>query len=192
MTERQLTGSVLLMLIALLISYLCTPGVLNRSGIKTIPYAEPGAGKLVIELDGAAINTGIYFLSDGSLVADLLTVSGQRAFSSIDRRILNTKLSTGDRISVRRAEGQPSDISINQIINNKRLALDMPVDINTSTVDDLMLIPGIGEKTAEKIVSYRTGIGKFRKLDDLKKVKGIKEKRYKKLVKYFYLGKDKI
>lgn len=192
MTERQLTGSVLLMLIALLISYLCTPGVLERAGIKTIPYAEPAAGKVVVELDGNAINNGVYFLAEGSSVADVLTASGQHDFSSVDRRILNTRLSSGDRISVRLAEGQPADLSVNQIKNNKRLALDMPVDINTSTVDDLMLIPGIGEKTAEKIVSYRTGIGKFRRLEDLKKVKGIKEKRYKKLAKYFYLGKDKI
>ncbi len=63
----------------------------------------------------------------------------------------------------------------------KRLALGIPIDINRSSLEDLVLVPGIGEKTAEKILEQRNANGTFRKLDELMLVKGIKEKRFEKL-----------
>jgi competence protein ComEA len=48
-----------------------------------------------------------------------------------------------------------------------------PVDINTAGVDDLMLLPGIGEKTAQRIVEKRKELGKFKSVDELTEVKWI-------------------
>jgi competence protein ComEA len=193
MTDRQITGSVLLLLLAFIISYLSAPGTLKRSQDISIPCSEQVAGRIVIELDGAERNAGIYFLSDGASVSDLLAVSGQQNSYKIDRRALDTMLISGYKVSVNSPGDQAANISIGRIETSKRLALDMPIDLNSATVDDLILISGIGEKTAEKIVNYRTGIGKFRKLEQLKNVKGIKEKKFAKLSKYFYLEtKNKI
>lgn len=68
------------------------------------------------------------------------------------------------------------DLTVNQKI----------VNINSSLKDDLIKLPGIGPKTAEKIIKYRMEHGNFLTKDDLIKVKGIgpvKLKKIKNLIK---------
>lgn len=59
--------------------------------------------------------------------------------------------------------------------------LSGPIDINSAGVDDLVLLPGIGQKTAEKILSYRQENGNFKSVEDLMNVKGIGQKKFDKL-----------
>ena len=55
------------------------------------------------------------------------------------------------------------------------------LNINTATVDQLETLPGIGRKTAERIIEYRTKSGGFKRIEDLMNVKGIGEKSFLKL-----------
>jgi competence protein ComEA len=48
-------------------------------------------------------------------------------------------------------------------------------------VDQLETLPGIGRKTAERIIEYRTKAGGFKRIEDLMNVKGIGEKSFLKL-----------
>ena len=50
------------------------------------------------------------------------------------------------------------------------------VNLNTATVSQIAALPGIGEKTAERIIEYREKNGGFKKVEDLMNVKGIGEK----------------
>ena len=56
-----------------------------------------------------------------------------------------------------------------------------PVNLNSATVEDLATLPGIGEKTAEKIIEYREKNGPFKKVEELMNVQGIGEKSFLKL-----------
>ena len=47
------------------------------------------------------------------------------------------------------------------------------VDINSAGTDELKSLPGIGEKTAEKIINKRNELGEFNTLEDLMLVLGI-------------------
>ncbi|EAT15127.1 ComEA family DNA-binding protein [Desulfuromonas acetoxidans] len=47
------------------------------------------------------------------------------------------------------------------------------VNINTATVEQLQSVNGIGQKTAEKIVAYRTSHGTYSSVDQLCNIKGI-------------------
>ena len=58
------------------------------------------------------------------------------------------------------------------------------ISINKATYEELITLPGIGPKTAEKIVEYRNTYGPFWSLEDIKKVKGIGDKKYAKLKEY--------
>lgn len=51
------------------------------------------------------------------------------------------------------------------------------VNLNTATVEELMQIEGIGEKTAQSIIEYREKIGKYTFLEQLLDVAGIGEKK---------------
>ena len=58
------------------------------------------------------------------------------------------------------------------------------ISINKATYEELITLPGIGPKTAEKIIEYRNTYGSFWSLEDIKKVKGIGDKKYAKLKEY--------
>jgi comEA protein len=57
------------------------------------------------------------------------------------------------------------------------------VNINTAGKEQLMDLPRIGEKIAERIIEYREKNGKFKRPEDIMKVKGIGEKTFKKFEK---------
>jgi competence protein ComEA len=56
-----------------------------------------------------------------------------------------------------------------------------PVNLNTATMDQLATIPGIGVKTAERIIAYREKNGGFKKIEDLMNVSGVGEKSFLKM-----------
>ena len=57
----------------------------------------------------------------------------------------------------------------------------LTVDINTASVTQLIKIPGIGKKTADRIVNYREKNGPFKAKEDLLKIKGIGSKKFEKI-----------
>ncbi len=57
-------------------------------------------------------------------------------------------------------------------------------DLQNITKEELITIPGIGEKKAEDILQYKEGNG-FQKKSELMNVKGIGQKTYEKIEKYF-------
>lgn len=62
-----------------------------------------------------------------------------------------------------------------------------PADLNTVTKDQLMQIDGIGEKTAQKIIDYRTKTGGYKNIEQLLNVDSIGDKTLEKLKKYLYV-----
>jgi len=55
------------------------------------------------------------------------------------------------------------------------------VSLNAGTASDLQVLPGIGEVTAERIIAFRDQNGPFASVDDLIKVKGVGNKTLEKI-----------
>jgi len=60
-------------------------------------------------------------------------------------------------------------------------ATGVVVNLNTASASDLEALPGIGAKTAARIVEYRQKNGPFKKIEELMNVRGIGEKNFLKL-----------
>ena len=52
------------------------------------------------------------------------------------------------------------------------------VNLNTATAQQLETLPGIGPRTAQRIIEYREKNGPFKKVEDLMNIQGIGEKNF--------------
>jgi competence protein ComEA len=87
------------------------------------------------------------------------------------------------------SENKNVTVAVAEIESAKRLALSMPIDINLATESDLILVNGIGEVTAKKILDMRSKLGRYKNIEQLTEIKGIKEKKLAKIRKYLYVEK---
>jgi len=62
------------------------------------------------------------------------------------------------------------------------------LELNEVDSIDLLKVPGIGEKVASQIVSYRTKLGGFIRIDQLKEVFLIDDERFIKIEPYLYVN----
>lgn len=60
--------------------------------------------------------------------------------------------------------------------NQIQVIVAEPININSATIEQFMLLKGVGQKKAQAIVSYREINGAFVTISDLTNVKGIGEK----------------
>lgn len=79
-------------------------------------------------------------------------------------------------------------LNMNKILAHKDV-LNIPIktetaciSINTSTLEELTQLKGVGEKTALTIIDYRETIGLFQTLEDIMNVKGIGPAKFEKMV----------
>jgi competence protein ComEA len=65
------------------------------------------------------------------------------------------------------------------------------LNINTASASELDALPGIGAKTAARIVEYRQKNGPFKKVEELMNVRGVGEKNFLKLKAQITVGPAK-
>jgi len=118
---------------------------------------SPQSPEISIYVEGEVVNTGVYVLEQGALVADAIEAAGGFT-DNADRSCVNlsTTLKDGFQIHVYRSGEVPQK-----------------VNINTAEVWLLESLPGIGETLAQRIVDYRMANGYFQSIDDLQQVDGI-------------------
>jgi competence protein ComEA len=119
--------------------------------------AGPGAG-LVVEIVGAVRQPGVYRLTQGSRVGDLVMAAGgygPRVDTAAAERSLNlaAALHDGDQVRVPSRD----DRSVTPNASNGGGASTSPglVDLNQATQTELEALPGIGPATAQKIIAAR-------------------------------------
>jgi competence ComEA-like helix-hairpin-helix protein len=61
---------------------------------------------------------------------------------------------------------------------------NQPMVINIANRQDLLLIPGVGEQTADRIVSFREHRGDIQSREDLELIQGIGKKMSEKIAKF--------
>ena len=188
--ERQIIGAVLIVLLINLL-YISRGLLDTRHGTEAPILSQQKRGYRAVELTGPADLRGVYFVPPETSLADLLDQLHWDNRRGLSPSLLNKVLYAGDVLAIPEEKSETTLVLQRDAMSNqKRHVLDMPMNVNTVRLDDLMLVPGIGEKTAEAILKTREELGGFEQLDDLLQVRGIGEKKLETYRKYLYAAKN--
>ena len=91
---------------------------------------------------------------------------------------------SGSGASSQSGETAKADASPSKSTRPKEEKVTFPVNINTASKKERAALPGLGEVLAQRIIDYRSANGPFKSVNDLVKVKGIGEKTLAKLKPY--------
>jgi competence protein ComEA len=181
MFEKQIKGLIVIFLILAIIPFILPSNFFFN-------YAPPfftdqqNDMPLIIEVCNENRGKGIYFVKPGTTANQLLEMTGIDVIIEKDFMLENGMKLTVDSDSAKK-------VSLAEIDNSRRLALGMPIDINRASENDLLLIPGIGEISVQKILELRRKKVRFKNIEELMETEGIKEKKLAKLKQYLYLQK---
>jgi len=182
-TEKQLAGAMALVVFAWIVYQSAAFFSSFSHPAPIIHHGDKRAGPVIVEIAGATAFNGIYYLPEKSSVEDALRVAGMTDMNSRHKEMLHKPLKTGQTIEV----SSNGSLNMRDMKSATKLMLQIPININRATAYDLALIPGIGEKTAMRIVEFRRTNSGFKTLEDVMQIPGIKEKKFSKLRKYLTL-----
>ena len=162
------------------------PIIVSKPADGRPPYSDESGGPVIVELAGQTDNRGVYFIPEGSSVLDFMMMVGINTGTAPSGADLSGRLRSASVVTVRRTDqGDVTSVTVRRMSGAKRFALGLPMNLNSATADELDLVPGIGEKTAQRIIGYRQEVGRFKKVSDLKGIKGIKDRKFAALRGYF-------
>jgi competence ComEA-like helix-hairpin-helix protein len=168
------------------------------------PSSEELVREVVIEVSGEVQSPGVYLFQYSPTLREAVErAGGLKETVQFDGASSSETLETGTLLTVARESYQlpsfppPSKgeygktkreeikIRISRMAADKCLVFSIPLDLNRISIEDLCLIPGIGESLAREMITYRKRRGGFRSVEDLKNVRGIGEKKYQNLKGFF-------
>lgn len=179
--------------------------LLNMTNIITMPEI------IKVEIKGEVENPGVYTITKGSRVEDLLKKVKLKKTASLEFNNLSKKLNDEDVViiysdqeiknfqngntSVKYVEKECICPSIKNIscFNNAVTNLDGlinntgKVSLNSALIDELITLPGIGEAKAKLIIEYREQNNGFKDIEEIMNIKGIGEKMFEKIKPYITL-----
>ncbi|HJC99841.1 MAG TPA: helix-hairpin-helix domain-containing protein [Candidatus Dwaynia gallinarum] len=150
---------------------------------------------IFVEIKGEVLNPNVYELEKGSIVRDLILISGGLTeigdTSNINqaRELQNGEcivvLSKQEILDMKNNSNEILKVDNVSSFNVESSFDDDKVNINTASKEELKTLSGIGDGLAEAIISYREENNGFNTIDDIKNVSRIGDKTFEKF-------KDKI
>ena len=153
-----------------------------------------------VDIKGEVINPGIYTVKEGSRVIDVIRLAGDLT-EVADTSVLNLSKKVKDEMVIivysfdevesftetkeqeeieqeacKNQNGIENDACIEDSTNDtssSSVVISGKISLNTATLDELMMLSGIGEAKAEAIIKYREEVGAFQNIEELKEVNGI-------------------
>jgi len=170
------------------------------------PPSEEFTKEVVVEVAGEVRNPGVYLFQNPPTLKEVIEkAGGLKETAQFDTASFSEILETGTLLTVTKESSQipphppllkgghggikhdEIKIKIGRMAANKLLVFSIPLDLNRVSMEDLCLIPGIGESLAQEIITYRERRKGFLSVEELKNVRGIGGKKYKNLKGFFII-----
>ncbi len=130
--------------------------------------------EIYVEITGEVIHPGVYSIPEDYSIQELIyDAGGVTNNCDISKINWNLKLVLGATIYMPSYEDEVVVSSDDYLTN-----------INTSDLEKLILLPGIGDILGQRIIDYRAEYGNFLSIEDIMKVSGIKTSIYDQIKEY--------
>lgn len=144
---------------------------------------ESKSAKIYVDISGAVKQPGVYQLSEGARLFDLLKQAGGLTEDAAIQTVNQAMIIQDQQKIIILTQDQAQSLDTENIPNNGHLEEKSAekLNINQADLTQLQQLSGIGEKKAQAIIDYRNENGSFKTIEDLAKVTGIGEKTVEKL-----------
>jgi competence protein ComEA len=171
-------GALLVLLLAGLVTAIVVSLLGATGQTRPLPPAattgvDAGGAALYVHILGAVGSPGVYQFRDGDRVVDAIAAAG--GFTpEADQQTVNLArfLSDGEQIVVAVQGAAPPPSEPGAVVPGGK------VNINTASSAELDTLPRVGPAMAERIIAWREANGRFRSVDDLLNVPGIGNKTF--------------
>jgi len=154
-----------------------------KSGRAILLRPPPTPAPVVVNVDGAIINPGVYSLPIHSRVEDVVESAGGFTENARPGSInLAALVEDGSHIYVPYQSAGITSSSDNEVGTHT-----MSESGNQAALEVLITLPGIGPVTAEKIISYREE-QVFARIEEIQKVPGIGPSTYQEIEMFITVG----
>lgn len=139
--------------------------------------------EIMVHISGAVNKPGILKLDSSKRLVDALDLAGgPRDDADLDRINLAAKVHDEEKIYIPKIGEVQSNIST-LVSSPSSSDASSKININSADLSELTKIPGVGEKTAQKILDYRAN-KTFSSIEDIKNVPGIGDKKFESMKDY--------
>lgn len=161
---------------------------LSNDGIDAANHVETQSPKMIfVHISGEVVSPGVVELPEGSRAFDAIEAAGGFTDSALPESLnLAREVQDGEQLYVLSLEGSAGEMqpSVQGFASAEEGSSPLPnglINVNTANQDALESLPGIGSRTAEKIIKERETNGLFASVEDLKRVSGIGDKKLESL-----------
>ncbi|MDD3277691.1 MAG: helix-hairpin-helix domain-containing protein [Lachnospiraceae bacterium] len=143
---------------------------------------EKTTDQIAAYICGAVNSPGVYELSKGSRVCELIAMAGGLREDAEDRLVNQAAPVTDGMQIVVYTREESAGMQVPTEDTSQKIGLEnTKVNINTADREELMTLTGIGGTRADAILAYRSENGIFDSIEAIMKVEGIKEKLFEKI-----------
>lgn len=141
------------------------------------PVVEPYT---IVDVKGEVKNPGVYDVSPDSRIDDVILLAGGFT-EKADELQVNKAQKVHDEMMIYVPEIGELNTVPDQVSAS---ADSKKIQLNVATKDEIVELPGIGPSKADAIIQYREENGLFTSVEDLLEVNGIGEKTLENLLEY--------
>ena len=175
--KRTLIGGVLILIILIGAGLIIFSLNKNKEEIKTADNNT----EIIVDIEGAVKNPGVYKLKNGNIVQDAINAAGGLN-ENVDNDLMAKDINRAETLKNNQKLLIPILAHTSQQVagTNTETVSAGKINLNTARLEQLDSLPGIGQVYAQRIIDYRKK-KQFSSTQEVMEIQGIGEKTYEKI-----------